>query len=114
MNLKVEVNKPCCNVDILPTILNLFNIPYDSRLYAGSDIFSDSKHVAMIYDKSFVTEDFIYNATNGDVTWINKLKDMSDSEREAYVNRYVSYVKGKYAYSISVENTDFYNYIFSN
>lgn len=114
MDLTVRVNKPCCNVDILPTILNLFNIPYDSRLYAGTDIFSDSRHVAMIYDKSFIAEDFVYNATSGEVTWINKLNDMTDTEKETYVNKYVSYVKGKYAYSISVENTNFYDYIFSN
>ena len=111
MKKAVHVEEPCCNVDILPTILNLFNISYDSRLYAGTDIFSNSRHVAMIYDKSFVTENFMYDATNGKVTWINNQGEIADNEQEAYINRYIAYVKNKYAYSISVESNDFYKYI---
>ena len=111
MKEAVHVEEPCCNVDILPTILNLFNIKYDSRLYAGSDIFSNSRHVAMIYDKSFITENFIYNATNGEVTWIKNQGTIPKDKQASYINKFVTYVKGKYAFSISVENTDFYSYI---
>ena len=35
----VEVNKYAGSLDILPTILNLFGIEFDSRLLMGTDIF---------------------------------------------------------------------------
>lgn len=36
----VVVDTPCSSIDIVPTILNLFGIDYDSRLYSGRDIFA--------------------------------------------------------------------------
>ena len=62
---KIEVDTPCCNVDILPTILNLFNIDYDSRLYAGTDIFSGGTHLAQLYNKNFITDYVKYNYATG-------------------------------------------------
>lgn len=110
---KTVVDTPCCNVDILPTILNLFGIDYDSRLYAGTDIFSTGTHVAMLYNKSFISEYCKYNALNGKVIWLKEYTDDEDAN-QSYVDGLYSYVKNKYAYSISVENTDFYHYLNSN
>ena len=110
---KEIVNEPCCNVDILPTILNLFNIKYDSRLYAGSDIFSNGKHVAMLYNKSFITSEAKYDATTGKTTWLTgQMK--SPEEQEKYINSYNAYVKNKYAFSVALEQTDFYGFVFDN
>ena len=39
MEEPVIVDKACCSVDVLPTLLNLFGFDYDSRMYAGRDIF---------------------------------------------------------------------------
>ncbi|MBQ2804195.1 MAG: LTA synthase family protein [Lachnospiraceae bacterium] len=36
----VVVDKVCGSMDIVPTLLNLFGFSYDSRMYAGRDIFS--------------------------------------------------------------------------
>ena len=36
----IEVDTYCSTVDILPTLLNLFGLNYDSRLLAGRDILS--------------------------------------------------------------------------
>jgi lipoteichoic acid synthase len=36
----VEVDTPCSSVDIVPTLLNLFGVEYDSRLLSGKDIFA--------------------------------------------------------------------------
>jgi lipoteichoic acid synthase len=40
MEEPVEVDTPCSSVDIVPTILNLFGVEYDSRLLSGKDIFA--------------------------------------------------------------------------
>ena len=37
-----QIKKPNMQIDILPTVLNLFGIPYDSRHYIGADILSDT------------------------------------------------------------------------
>lgn len=102
---KIEVDTPCCNTDILPTILNLFNINYDSRLYAGTDIFSSGNHVAMLYNKSFISEDCKYNAATGKVIWLKNYENMK------HVDKYNTIVKNKYIFSIMVEETDFYQYL---
>lgn len=39
MEEPVTVEEYCCNVDILPTLLNLWGLDYDSRMLAGTDIF---------------------------------------------------------------------------
>ena len=40
MEEPVIVDTPCYSVDIVPTLDNLFNVKYDSRLYSGRDIFA--------------------------------------------------------------------------
>ena len=34
----IIVDKACCSIDIIPTLLNLFGLEFDSRMYAGRDI----------------------------------------------------------------------------
>lgn len=46
MEEPVTVDIPCSAVDILPTLSNLFGLPYDSRLLSGRDILDDSYNVA--------------------------------------------------------------------
>ena len=38
MKQPVKVDKVCSSIDILPTVLNLFGLEYDSRIIAGQDI----------------------------------------------------------------------------
>jgi lipoteichoic acid synthase len=40
MEEPVEVDTPCSSLDIVPTLLNLFGVEYDSRLLSGKDIFA--------------------------------------------------------------------------
>ena len=37
----IEIDKVGSQIDVLPTLLNLFGIEYDSRLIVGKDILSD-------------------------------------------------------------------------
>ena len=51
----VEVDKVSMSIDVLPTVLNLFGVKYDSRLIMGKDILSTSEGIAIFKDKSWVT-----------------------------------------------------------
>lgn len=52
----IVVDEYCSTADILPTLLNLFGVDYDSRLLAGTDVLSSGLHVAVLSDKSFLTK----------------------------------------------------------
>lgn len=52
----IVVDEYCSTADILPTLLNLFGVDYDSRLLAGTDVLSSGIHVAVLSDKSFLTK----------------------------------------------------------
>ena len=52
-------------LDITPTILNLFGIDYDPRLYMGHDLFSEYVDYAIFPDNSWQTQSGFYNASKG-------------------------------------------------
>lgn len=51
-----RVDKVACNMDILPTLLNMFGFDYDSRLLMGSDIFCDKEGLVVFQDKNWITD----------------------------------------------------------
>lgn len=102
----VEVNKPCSSIDLLPTLLNLFGFEYDSRLYAGRDIFSDCEPLVIFSDRSFITDKVIY---------VKKTKEVIPRTDEAVTEEYVdsmkNEVKNRYNYSSGILNNNFYKYV---
>jgi len=62
---RVEVEKVGMSIDVLPTVLNLFGIEYDSRLIMGKDILSTTEGIAIFKDKSWVTNKGTYRASTG-------------------------------------------------
>ncbi len=105
----VEVTKPASSVDILPTLLNLFGFEYDSRLYAGRDILSDSAPLVIFKDRSFITDRVIYNSKSKEIVWREGWE-----EDEEYFEAIRSQVKGLYNYSANILNNDFYRYVEEN
>lgn len=57
---KVEIDKIGSEADVLPTLLNLFGIEYDSRLLMGHDILSDREGLAIFADMSWISESGSY------------------------------------------------------
>lgn len=55
MTEPVQVDKVCCQVDILPTISNLLGLEYDSRMLSGTDILSDSTPLVAFNSGSWLT-----------------------------------------------------------
>ena len=56
MEEPIVVEKPCSSIDILPTLLNLFGLEYDSRLIIGRDILSDSPGLVATNKYCFVSD----------------------------------------------------------
>ncbi len=62
------IDKPCGSLDILPTLSNLFGLPYDSRLLMGRDIFSDAEPLVIFGSRSFVTDQVQFDSGTGVAT----------------------------------------------
>jgi len=64
MEETIEIDKVGSQIDVLPTLLNLFGMEYDSRLIIGQDILSNNKGIAIFSDRSWVTDYGTYFATS--------------------------------------------------
>ena len=104
----------CCNVDIAPTILNLFNIPFDSRLMLGTDIFSDGTHKAMLYNQSFFTELVSYNAETGKATWTDEASQYSEGILEKYLDNLINTCATEYSVSTRIVQDNFFKFVWEN
>lgn len=103
----VQVDTYCCNMDILPTLMNLFGFEYDSRLVMGTDILSDSMHMAILANQSFLTDEVWFNSTTGDAIWQN-----GTQADKAYLNDLIHYVKNRFTISTAILNTSYYDFVF--
>jgi phosphoglycerol transferase MdoB-like AlkP superfamily enzyme len=101
----VEVNKYAGSLDILPTILNLFGIEFDSRLLMGTDIFSDNEGIIIFNDRSWITNYGKYNATK------NIFTPFKDEIPENYIETINHQVNNKYVISKNILETNYYKYV---
>jgi len=62
---KTLINKVGSQIDVLPTLLNLFGIEYDSRLLVGKDILSDASGLAIFSNRSWVSDKGHYYSRTG-------------------------------------------------
>ncbi len=61
---RVEVNKVGSQVDVLPTILSLFDIPYDPNKMAGKNILDPTREgLAIFSNRSWISDRAEYNAS---------------------------------------------------
>ncbi len=105
----IEVNEYCCNVDVLPTILNLWGIEYDSRLLAGTDVFSDGPHIAVLIDHSFLTDQVWFNSNTQEIRYQAPEEQVS----EDYVENMNRFVASRFDFSAQVLRNDYYRFVFS-
>lgn len=104
----IVVDEYCCNVDILPTILNLWGFEYDSRMLAGTDVFSDGTHVAVLIDKSWLTDKVWFNANTGEIRYL-----VDESEiPEGYIENMNKRIATRFSISSDILNTAYYNFVF--
>ncbi len=110
----LRVDVPCCSIDILPTVLNLLGIDFDSRLYAGTDIFSDSEHMAVLYNRNFITDKVKYNNATGEAEWLIDTSRYTEQELQDYLDSHIAAVKARYQASVGIGDTDFYRFVWEN
>ena len=105
----IVVDEYCSTADILPTLLNLFGVDYDSRLLAGTDVLSSGLHAAVLSDKSFLTKTFRYDAGTETVIPADENTTVSDELAEAYR----LYVDSRFQLSGNILNSDYYAHVFA-
>lgn len=100
----VNISKVGSSIDVLPTIYNLFNLKYDSRLIIGTDLLSTSGGLAMFDNRSWVTDKGTYFTATGEFI---KKGDVSDD----YVNKQMQIVNNKINLSSYFMDTNYYNIV---
>ncbi len=104
----IQIDEYCSTADILPTLLNLFGVNYDSRLLAGRDVLSDGIHVAVLANKSFLTDEFRFNTANGTIA------DESVTDANGFTQAdYQRYISNLFAVSADMLENDYYAHVFS-
>lgn len=104
MKQNVKVDKIGCSLDILPTVLNLFGVKYDSRLLMGKDLLSDSESLVIFSNRSFITSKGRYNS-------LSKSFD-GENVDDQYVDNISKIIFNKYQMSKLILENDYYKHLF--
>ena len=99
----IEIDKVGSQIDVLPTIYNLFGVQYDSRLIIGKDILSTEPGLAIFGNSSWVSDKGTYYARTGEFV----AKDGIDVG-EDYIKYMNSVVSNKITMSRYIMQNDYY------
>ena len=115
MEEPVIVDTPCSSIDILPTVYNLFGIEYDSRLFAGTDIMSDTEPLVIMNGVAgpywgFVNKYGSYSTDDG-FTAASGYEADADSIK-AYVKQVRAIVNNKKNYTFKILENDYFSYVY--
>lgn len=100
-----KIDKVGMPIDVIPTIYNLFGIDYDSRLLAGTDLFSEKEGLVILGNRSWITNKGRYNSIDN-----TTIGDIS-SEYIEYIN---NTIQNRVAFSKAIFNYNGYKYIREN
>ena len=102
----ISVDKYAMNIDVLPTVLNMFGIEYDSRLLIGKDIMADNNEgLVILPDRSFITNYGAYDSNTKKFKPYLKVKD------KKYIQQKVNEVNNKYKTSVNMQYSNYYKYV---
>lgn len=103
----IVVSSPTFSLDILPTLSNLFGTQYDSRLFPGRDVFSDTP--ALVFNGSYdwKTDFGTYYASTGKFEPAEGV-----TVPEGYVDTVKAHVRNKIQFCELVLETDYFRYLF--
>lgn len=110
MTKGVKVSKYCSSLDIIPTLSNLFDLEFDSRLLMGRDIFSSSKQLVVFSNRSFITDKGMYNSVTREFTLF---ENQTVDNTEDYVLAYKNEVNNMFVASEEILDNDYYGIIFN-
>lgn len=109
MKEPVVVEKYASSLDILPTVLNMFGMEYDSRLLMGSDIMSDSTPLVIYSNRSFITDKCRYNTLTKQI--IPNGNETCTDEEVTIIN---NIIYNKFKYSKLILENDYYRKLYTS
>ena len=86
---------------MLPTVYNLFGIKYDARLFAGTDLLSNSEGLVILDNLSWITDQGRYNS----------LTSSTGNMTSEYVDHINKLIQNKISFSKNMLLYDGYRYI---
>ncbi len=118
MKEPVKVDKVCSAIDILPTLLNLFGVEYDSRIIMGQDIldFNAEGIVTLNTMKSsyhFITDYGEFNFKTKKFT-VGEGYNVDPAALEAYVSQKRDYLYNMRTYGPYILDNNYYKILFPN
>lgn len=103
-DMDIAVEAPVYSLDILPTLLNLFGLDYDSRLLVGQDALSTSERIALWPGFSWKTSEGYYDGLIGEF-----IPNEGVTVDENYVARIKATVKNRISYSRKVMEMNYFD-----
>lgn len=97
-----KVSKYTSSLDILPTILNMFGVEYDSRLLMGRDIFSDADDLIIFNNKSWITNKGRYDYLK------HEYESFDGNYDQDYIDKINKIVDNKFKMSKLIITNDYY------
>ena len=99
----VIIDKPVSQLDVLPTMYNLFGIDYDSRLIIGKDALSNNDGLVFFTNRSWISDYGTYYAASSKFV-LNEGMEVSDD----YVSKMNKIVSNKINMSKYIMEYDYY------
>ncbi|MCR5295566.1 MAG: LTA synthase family protein [Lachnospiraceae bacterium] len=98
-----EISSPVMSLDVLPTLLNLFGLTFDSRLLPGRDVFADTEALVFWSSLDWVTD-------KGKYDWGERRFYPAEGcgEDPAYVESVNRRVENAFRMSRVIVDTDYY------
>ena len=104
----IEVDKVGSNPDVLPTILNLFGIEYDSRLIMGQDLLSDKEGLVVLANRSWISDKVKFNSVTSEI--IPRYEGIEVDEE--YIAKLNNLVDNQFKISNMVLQNNYYKKLF--
>ena len=106
----IIVDTPTTSLDMLPTLLNLFGIEYDSRLLPGRDVFSDA--MPLYFNAGYDWRTDLGTYISGRATFYPN--DPDAEIPEGYVEAVRAIVANRINYCSGVLNSNYFRYLFGD
>ncbi len=110
MEKPIVVDKVGSQIDVLPTLLNLFGVEYDSRMIVGKDTLSDYEGIAIFSNNSWVSDYGRYQANQRKFYPKSGKKIKGETEAE-YVKRMNNRVRNSFSISKMIIDNNYYEYV---
>ena len=109
MEEPIVIDKYASNVDILPTLSNLFGLEYDSRILAGKDILSTREGLVIFSNRNWISDRGRYVAATKEFEVFDAETFVSEEEMELYVEQINKEVDERFQTSTLVLSEDYYS-----